>query len=1078
MNQRPITVILLAAALLFCESVSPAFAQTIRGKVTDSSNQPLPGAAVYFKETTVGVTTDAEGNYSITNKGNNKVLVFSFVGMKEKEVETSGKSVINVVLYDDTTFLDEAVSIGYTTVQRRDLLGSVASATTKDITQTPVLNFTEALTGKMAGVGIRASEGDPDSPVEIRVRGTGSITQSSEPLYIVDGFPVSDINDLSPNDIKSIDVLKDAFSTAIYGSRGAYGVVLITTKEGASGKVSLSYDGYFGIKKMANADALEMMTPYQYARYTYETSLLGNADSPTGGAGASYVPNFGVFSDMDLYKDYQGNDWKNMIFGNTGTTMSHNVNLSGSGGKTRWSASYSNLKEDAIMMNSSYLRHNIALKGSTSPVKNLSFSFSTRWSNTRITGAGANSINDLGTTAGNGRLINALRYSPIPMDYLKEMDDYDIFIEGYGANPIRLVTDNDDRRTRDQWNLNGAATWTIIPNLKLKADIGMDSRNASSDRYYGLSSYFSRSSAVITGKPAMLSTTSSSRTVRTSAVLSYDFKELFRTKKHKMDALLGAEYMTRTSNTESTLAEGFPDSFTAEKCRVFRGSAELIASSNNLFDEDEAMLSFFGRANYTLLGRYSVSAALRADESSKFASGNRWGIFPSAAVSWDIANENWLKHSRKINQLKLRYSIGAAGNNRIPAGQTRLQYTNEQDYRLDGITNLIVPNEKMPNKDLKWEKTISHNLGLDFAFFKTRLSGTVELYHNTTNDLLINFPTSGIGYSSQYRNLGSVLNEGVEVSLRGIIVERKNFGLNISGNIALNRNRVLKLGVDEIQTESRWCSTGVGVDYIVREGEPLGNVYGYLQDGFYQVDDFTSSYNSSGILTWKLKDGQPVAPSSSVEKTRPGTPKFKDINNDGEINEHDKVLIGNTLPVGTGGFAINMNLYGFDLNAAFNFSFGNSIYNANAAELSEKGRYTHKNLLSKYTPGNAFTNVDWATGEYINDPETLKEVNAGAQTWTPGTVTYFLSDAFIEDGSFLRLGSVTLGYTLPQALTGLVHIKKLRIYCTGSNLFCLTRYSGYDPEVNTRRGTCLTPGVDYSAYPKSIGVIGGLNITF
>lgn len=1069
---------LFAAALMLFGSTGAAFAQTITGKVTDSSGQALPGAAVIFKGTTRGVATDTDGTYSIDNKDGAKILVFSFIGMKEKEVAINGRTTINVSLEDDATFLDEAVSIGYATVSRKDLMGSVASASSKDITQIPVLNFTEALSGKMAGVNVRTDEGDPDSTVEIRVRGTGSITQSSSPLYIVDGFPVSNISDISPNDIKSIDVLKDAFSTAIYGSRGAYGVVLITTKEGSSGKLSLSYDGYFGAKKMANPNGLEMMTPYQFARYAYETALLGNADSLTGGTGSSYVPYFGVFTDMDLYKDYPGNDWMNLIFGNTGTTMSHSVNLGGAIGKTRWSASYSNLKEDAIMMNSSYVRHNFSVKASTSPLKNLSFSFYTRWSNTKITGAGSNSINDMSGTASNGRLINALRYSPIPMDYLTAVDDDEVFVEGLGANPVRLVTDSDILRVRELWNINGSASWTIIPNLVLKGDIGMDSGKSTQDKYSGLSTYYCRTVATINGKPAMQSSIGFSRSLRASAVLSYNFKNLFKHKKNKLDALVGAEFINSTSNTETTLAEGFPEGFSAEECRTHRGSAKMIMSSNNNFSEDDRMLSFFGRANFTLQNKYSISAALRADGSSKFAQGNRWGIFPSAAVSWDIANENWMRKARNINQLKLRYSFGTAGNNRIPVGQTRVKYTNKQDYRLDGLENMVVPSDILPNPDLKWETTLSHNLGLDFAFFKTRFSGSVEAYHNTTRDLLINFPTSGTGYASQYKNLGNVLNEGVELSLKGIIVEKRNFGLSVSGNIAINRNRVLKLGMDEIQSESKWCSTGVGVDYIVREGEPLGNIYGYLSDGFYQVDDFTYSKNAAGIPVWKLKEGQPKSPSGSISDTRPGTPKFKDVNNDGEINEQDKVKIGNALPVGTGGFNISAYLYGIDFNAAFSFSFGNQVYNANAAELSEKGRFTQKRLLSKFTPGSAFTNVDWTTGEYITDVEKLKEVNVNATTWTPSTATYFMADCFVEDGSFLRLGSLTIGYTFPQNLTNRIHIKKLRFYCTGSNLFCLTKYSGYDPEVSTRRSTCLTPGVDYSAYPKSIGVIGGLNITF
>ena len=655
MNRQNVMKLLLTSLLLGFLGLGSSFAQTIKGKVTDSSNQPLAGAAVFFKGTSTGITTDADGRYSINAKNGSDILVFSFIGMTEKEVEVNRRAVIDVVLEENKNFLDEAVSIGYSTVQRKDLLGSVSSVNSKEVLQTPVLNLGESLAGKLAGVDVRVAEGDPDSPVEIKVRGTGSITQDSSPLFIVDGFPVNSISDLSPADIKSIDVLKDAFSTAIYGSRGAYGVVLITTKDGASGKVTVSYDSYYGIKKMANMDAVDMMNPYEYALYSYESAVLEDSARPTGKANSLYEPHFGAFEDIEQYKNFKGNDWKKLVFGQTGFTMNHNVNVSGNSDKTKWTASYANLKEDAIMMNSSYLRHNLSFKFNTTPVKNLTFNFNTRWSCTLIEGAGANSINDKGTTS-SGRMNNALRYSPIPMDYYSDIENYDIYAEGFGANPVRDVKDNDDYRTRETWNLNGSVVWTIIPNLKLKADGGMDFNTGTKDRFYGVSSYYTRSRTVIQNQPALISTNSVSRSYRTSAVLSYNFANVLN-KKHRLDLLAGTEYLYRKSNNETTEAQGFPETYTADMARVYRGSAEMISSSNNLFDEDDVILSFFSRGNYTFNRRYSISAAIRADGSSKFSKENRWGIFPSAAVSWNIGNERFMKRAKAINQLKLRYSV-------------------------------------------------------------------------------------------------------------------------------------------------------------------------------------------------------------------------------------------------------------------------------------------------------------------------------------------------------------------------------------------------------------------------------------
>ena len=414
----------------------------------------------------------------------------------------------------------------------------------------------------------------------------------------------------------------------------------------------------------------------------------------------------------------------------------------------------------------------------------------------------------------------------------------------------------------------------------------------------------------------------------------------------------------------------------------------------------------------------------------------------------------------------------------------------------------------MPNPDLKWETTVSHNLGLDLAFFNQRLSGTFELYHNTNKDLLINFPLSGVGYTSQYRNIGSVLNRGVEVTLRGVLVEKKNVGITVSGNAAFNQNRVISLGgLDQIETASK-IHNDLTWDYLVREGDPLGVIYGYESDGWYLVDDFTMNINSNtGLPSWKLKEG--VADATNIIESngvRPGSPKFKDqltepvyktdaegnplldadgnpiidhYVGDGIIDTKDKVKIGSALPYLTGGFNLSAVIYGFDINASFNYSVGNKVYNGDKFSLTERtrnGRY--RRLLAISAPGTAWTNIDWDTGQVITDPDMLRDVNKDCKMYAPTMNKFFLSDYYIEDGSFLRFSSLTIGYTIPQSVTQFAHISRLRVYATASNLFCLTRYTGYDPEVDCRRSTPLTPGIDYSAYPKSIGIIGGINLSF
>ena len=392
----------------------------------------------------------------------------------------------------------------------------------------------------------------------------------------------------------------------------------------------------------------------------------------------------------------------------------------------------------------------------------------------------------------------------------------------------------------------------------------------------------------------------------------------------------------------------------------------------------------------------------------------------------------------------------------------------------------------MANPDLTWETTLSHNIGLDFSFLRSRINGSFEVYHNTTKDLLISFPVSGSGYDFQYRNMGTVQNRGFEASANFVLVEKKNFGLTLGANISINENKVIDLGgLDRIESQTRWASNEIGSDFIVMEGQPLGTIYGYESDGMYTVDDFTYSGGE-----WVLNPGV-VDASAKVGSSffRPGAMKIKDqptvdldgdgvLDCDGVITDADKVAIGNTQPLGVGGFNISGYLYGFDFSANFNYVFGNKIYNANKIEFSHTRKYKNRNLLKSANVENRWTNIDWATGDEITDPEALREVNAGVTMWNPAIQNAILTDWAVEDGSYLRLQSATIGYTLPQKWTMKIKMQKLRVYVTGTNLFCLTKYSGYDPEVDTRRDTPLTPGVDYSAYPKSIGYVVGLNITF
>ncbi len=1055
-------------------------AQQIKGTVTDTGGEPLIGVSVFVDGTTSGTVTDVDGKYEISvPDAKGKILVFSCIGMATKNVLIGSKTTVNVILEEDSTFLDETVVIGYATVKRRDLMGSVTSVDSKTLTSVPVTTVNEALSGRMAGVQVTATEGDPDAEIKIRVRGTGSITQDSSPLYIVDGFPVESISDIPASDIQSIDVLKDAFSTAIYGSRGANGVVLVTTKSGASGKISVTYNAYYGIKKMANKDAIEVASPYEFVRTQYELASIRD------GVSSEYTPIFGLFQDMDLYRDVEANDWIQQVFGRTGSSFNHNLSVSGSTDKVKWTASYAHINDKAIMTGSDYHRDNLSFKAQFKPIKELTFDVNARYSHTKVSGAGANSINDSGSTSGNGRLKHAVQYAPIPVTGAASDSD---LAEDYGDNapPLLSVSDNDSQRIRKNWTLNAAVTWHIIKNLNLRVEGGLDDYSQKDNKFYGLTTYYVGNSATYKNKPATSYKDIYRKKIRSTNTLSYNFSEVIRNSDHKLDFLLGQEYIVTQSNTFSTMVENFPDFFDASMAWNYMSTGTAM-TSNNYYDPNDQLLSFFGRANYEFGGRYSVSATVRADGSSKFTKGNQWGFFPSAAASWTLSNESWLKDASWLDNLKLRYSFGTAGNNNIPSGVTALSFASNNSSWISQSntywsTATVGGKTIMPNPDLTWETTLSHNVGLDFSFLKSRINGTVELYHNTTKDLLIQFPTAGSGYQFQYRNMGSVLNQGIEVSLSFVLFEKKNFGMTLSGNISLNQNRVLSLGgLDKIEAETTWASSEIGPDYIVQAGQPLGNMYGYISDGRYSADDFTYD-DAKG--KWVANAGV-VDASAIIGNTyfRPGAMKIKDISGpdgtpDGKIDSYDKTVIGNALPLGTGGFSLTGYLYGFDFAANFNYVFGNDIYNANKVEFSHSRKYYRRNLLKSMSTDKRWTNVDWNTGELITDAAVLNEVNAGTTMWSPAVGNAVFTDWAVEDGSFLRLSSATIGYTLPEKLTMKARIQRLRFYVSGTNLFCVTKYSGYDPEVDTRRATPLTPGVDYSAYPKSIGFVVGLNLTF
>lgn len=1051
------------------------FAQTvIKGNVTDNTGEPIIGASVIEQGTNTGGVTDLDGNFTITLTGNSKKLKISYVGMKPQLVNVAGKSTINVKLEDDSNSLNDVVVIGYGAVKKKDLTGAVATVDNKALTQVPVASASEALTGKMPGVQITTTEGSPDADVKIRVRGGGSITQSNDPLYIVDGFPVETISDIPASDIEDITVLKDASSTAIYGSRGANGVILVTTKGGKEGKTSVSYNAYYSWKKIAKK--LDVLGARDYTEWQYElANLLDKTDN--------YEKYFGSYDDIDLYDNVATNDWQDIVYGRTGHTFNQNLNINGGSDKIKYAFSYARMDDKAIMQMSDFVRDNLSLKLNAKPTKRVSLDFQARWSKTKINGGGANEQSSTYNT--DKRLRYAIQYTPYPVPGLSTDTDDDDTTNSSFYNPVTSLKDNDQKRTRITFNMSGAFTWELYKNLKFKTEFGYDTYKVDTKRFYGPTTYYVKNvpASANQGKPAITLTNQYRTKFRNTNTISYDFKDIFgKNSDHSLNVLLGEEYIVMKNELMTNTAHGFPANFTSAEAWKFTTQGTPF-EINDFYDPDDILNSYFGRINYNYKEKYLLSATARADGSSKFAKGNRWGFFPSIAAAWRISSEPFMKGAEKwLDDLKLRLSYGTAGNNNISSGLLTQEFQANATSWINGYNSYISPSKTMANPDLKWETTITRNVGIDYTMFGSKLTGSIDAYWNNTKDLLIQYPVAGTGYDYQYRNMGETRNMGLEFTLTWNAINKKNFGLTVGANISFNKNKVLSLGqiesIDNISTQ--WASSEIDQDFVIKKGEPIGQIWGYKSAGRYEVDDFDIA-KSQEKGKWILKDG--VADCSTVLGTsvRPGSMKLAEIkeNKTGTITTADRTVIGDTNPAHTGGFNINARVYGFDLTANFNWSVGNDVYNANAIEYTQTSKYQYRNLIDRMAMGSRWTNID-ANGNLLNwnNAEELAALNANTTMWSPYTGKYVLTDYYVEDASFLRLSTLTLGYTLPTTLTKRVGINSLRFYVTAYNVFCLTSYSGFDPEVSAIRRTNLTPGVDYSAYPKSRQFVIGLNLNF
>lgn len=1079
----------LGLLLLLLSSLNSLFAQNreITGTVTSmENNQPLAGVTVTTRGgTKKAVVTDANGNYKIIVDSKTTALVFTSTGFAPREASLSGANNINVQLLVEIKAQDEVVVIGYQTVKRKDVLASVASVGAKDLKDIPITSAAEAINGRLAGVTATTSEGSPDAQVRIRVRGGMSITGDNSPLYIIDGVQVENaLSFISPQDIQSIDVLKDAAATAIYGARGANGVVIITTKSGKAGKLKVSYNGFVGVRFLAKR--LKTLSPYDYVFYQSERSRGSSADS------SSFTNAFGhTWDTLNVYKNIDEVNWQDEVFGNTGVTQTHNLSLSGGNKFAVYSMGYTYNDEKAVVLNSSFKRHLFNVKGDYNLTKNLKATVSGRFTSQDVYGAG---VSDVKGSSYN-RLRNAVKYRPF-LSNNQEIDDPDPIADpnvGNGLNlynPISLANSEYRKKSTTALNVTASMSWNITKHLNVKSTFGYD-LNQFIDKQFSdsLTPY-----SIIQGgkKPIAGMDTAFRNTLTNSNVIAYtvnDWKD-----KHDFSILVGEETYDFWTETRSSLYKSYP-TFTSPNT-AFKNTSLGVSFTGfpTIKKTRYTNLSFFGRVSYSYKDKYLFSANIRRDGASKFIEGKRWGYFPSGSFAWRVSKENFMKNVTFINDLKFRAGYGTIGNNRIDDYLFLTTFANDGRYYygINGQSVISYYPTSLVNENLQWESTVSQNLGMDVTFFKNRFNLSVDVYKNESDHLLLLVPiASTFGYSTQYQNVGKTSNKGVEVQLGATIVRNNNFSWTANFNISTNKNRIEQLGPNQqfFYPPASWGVSGQPTDYIVKIGSPVGSMYGLVTDGFYKVSDF--DYNAStGVYT--LKSGM-VSDSTIIGTVTPGSIKFKDLNGDGKIDlDHDRTIIGNPTPKFFGGLNQQFTYKNWDASIFMNFSYGNDVYNANKIEFTN-GYTANANMLDimknrfKVVTPDGQTAL-WITGSGSNAtvngiaPAQLEALNANATIWSPlkSAGAFYPHSWAIEDGSFLRINNVTLGYSIPAAHLGNLKMSKLRFYFTANNVALFTKYTGYDPEVSVKSGANapLTPGLDYSAYPKSRSFIFGINASF
>ena len=991
-------------------SWSTVCAQTfaVKGKVLSETNDPLPGVNVLVKGTSKGSVTDADGQYILDNVTATDILVVSFIGYNTEEVTIGERTVIDITLTPDIKTLSEVVVVGYGTQRKVETTGAIASVKAEDIIQTPVTNVAQGLQARMAGVQITQNSSAPGGNISVRVRGTNSINGTSEPLYIVDGIQISNsggVNEVSPlstinpSDIESVEVLKDASATAIYGSRGANGVVLITTKRGQSGSTRVMYDGYYGIQEVTKTiDVLSASEFAQLENEIYKTAIY-----------------------TDPAAEGQGVNYQDLIF-RKAPIQNHQLSISGGNDKTQLALSTNYFNQDGIIINSNFTRYSLRL--------NLDHRISDRIKfGTSI--LGSYSVNKGITTGATdidaGAILNsivgaAIGAPPTLQPYRADGTIYPFGEQRDGryrevTNPLGLAEVlNRTALKRTLVNLYGEAK--LLEGLTYRASFNVDLQSNLNDYYSPL--YIIAKNDLNANSGTASKTNSNNTVLLHESILTYS-KTFAEQHSLKFTGVFATQ--SNMYNANRINANGFPNDATKNEALQLAANRTVNSSRSS-----ERLDSYMGRVNYGFKDKYFVDFTARVDGSSKFGANHKYGFFPAVAAGWRIIEESFMQNANLFSDLKLRGSYGLTGNSGALSAYQSLATVSSSgsDYQFDHVYTTGINPDRIANPDLRWEKSTQLNIGLDISVLDNRLNFTADVYKKNTRDLLYvkSLPLSS-GYSSITGNYAELENKGLELAANARVLDGA-VQWNVSANATFNRNKVLDL---DGGTTTERCVTNYT---ILRVGSPLGLFKTYLFDGVYQT-------------------GEAFLPGSDG---RTGGPKVKDFSGDGTITAADQVITGNPNPDFIFGFSSNLRYKNFDFSIFLSGSYGNDIYNL--SRYSFENPLGQRNLLKEtanhWTPDNP-------NNEYVGG-------------YPGGRLP--ISDRFVEDGSYLRCKNISLGYTLPE----IKGINRARVYISANNLFTVTNYSGFDPEVNSFGGSNTAIGVDNLVYPAARTFLGGVQITF